>query len=187
MFELTLLDHLRLTYGQVVARHKTHAQMASRRARWSRGLRAAEALLVAGVAAASAAALSGRAGQLYPIISVLLAGLTLAALLLHLSFDFDGTAKVHAACASRLWRLREQYRALLSDLSDGAIDLEAARRGRDALMHEMHAIYEEAPPEDYKAYQAAAQALLSAGEGELREEEIDAFLAKSLQARFSSS
>ena|SRR5437867_463510 len=185
MFELTLLDHLRLTYGQVVARHKTHVQMAGWRVRWSRGLRAAEALLMAGVAAASGAALSGRGGHVFEIISVVLAGLAVAALLVHLIFDLDGTAKVHAACASRLWQLREQYRALLSDLSDGAINLEAARRGRDALMEKLRAVYDEAPPEDYKAYQAAAQALLTASEGEFREEEIDAFLAKSLQARFS--
>ena len=185
MFELTLLDHLRLTYGQVVVRHRTHVQMAGWRARWSRGVRAAEALLMAGVAASSGAALSGRGGQIYPIISVVLATLALAALLVHVSFDFDGVAKVHAACASRLWQLRERYRALLSDLSDGAIDLEAARRGRDALMLDLHAIYADAPPEDYKVYQAAAQALLSVGEGNLGEEEIDAFLAKSLQARFS--
>ena len=185
MFELTLLDHLRLTYGQVVVRHRTHLQMAGWRARWSRGLRTAEALLMAGVAAASGAALSGRGGRVFEIISLVLAILALAALLVHLSFDLDGTAKVHAACASRLWQLRERYRALLSDLSDGAIDLEAARRGRDALMLELHAVYVEAPPEDSKVYQAAAQALLSAGEGELGEEEIDAFLAKSLQARFS--
>jgi len=185
MFELTLLDHLRLTYGQVAARHKTHAQMTGGRARWSRGLRAGEALLMAGVAAASGAAVSARGGHVFEIISLVLAAVALVALLVHLSFDLDGTAKVHAACASRLWRLRERYRALLSDLSDGAIDLEAARRGRDVLMGELYAIYEEAPPEDYKAYQAAAQALLSAGEGDLGEEEIDAFLAKSLQARFS--
>jgi len=185
MFELTLLDHLRLTYSQVVVRHRTHLQMAGWRARWSRSLRSAEALLMAGVAAASGAALSGRGGQVFEIISVVLAILALAALLVHLSFDLDGTAKVHAACASHLWQLRERYRALLSDLSDGAIDLAAARRGRDALMLELHAIYVEAPPEDYKIYQAAARALLSAGDGELGEEEIDAFLAKSLQARFS--
>src|SRR4029077_15379404 len=51
MFELTLLDHLRLTYRQVVVRHRTHLQMAGWRARWSRSLRTAEALLMAGVAA----------------------------------------------------------------------------------------------------------------------------------------
>jgi hypothetical protein len=32
MFELTLLDHLRLTYSQVVVRHRTHLQMAGWRA-----------------------------------------------------------------------------------------------------------------------------------------------------------
>jgi hypothetical protein len=184
MFELTLLDHLRLTYAQVAVRHKTHAQMACWRARWSRGLRAGEALMMAGVAAAAGAAAAGH-GRVYEIVSAVLAVLALAALLIHVSFDLDGTAKVHAACASRLWQLRERYRALLSDLSDGAIDLDGARRGRDALMLEMHAIYQEAPPEDHRAYQAAARALLAAGEGDFHEEEIDAFLAKSLQARFS--
>src|SRR4030095_1510454 len=112
-----------LTYGQVVARHRTHLQMAGWRARWSRGLRTAEALLVAGAAAASVAALSGRGGQVFEIISAVLAILALAALLVHLSFDLDGTARVHAACASRLWHLRERYRALLSGLSGGRIRL----------------------------------------------------------------
>jgi hypothetical protein len=184
MFELTLLDHLRLTFGHVVFRHKAHAHIACWRARLSRRLRMAEALLMLGVAAAAFAAASGRS-HVYEIISASLASLALAALLVHLSSDLDGTARVHAECASRLWQLREQYRALLSDLSDRAIDLEAARRARDGLMQELHAIYAEAPPEDYRAYQMAAQAVRTEGEGDHYDEEIDAFLVKSLQARFS--
>ena len=184
MFELTLLDHLRLTFGHIVFRHKAHAHIACWRARWSRRLRMAEALLMLGVATAAFAAASGRS-HVYDIISASLAGLALTALLIHLSSDLDGTARVHAECAGRLWQLREKYRALLSDLSDQAIDLEAARRGRDGLMQELHAIYAEAPPEDYQAYQLAAQAVRTEGEGDHYDEEIDAFLVKSLQARFS--
>ena len=52
-------------------------------------------------------------------------------------------------------------------------------------MHELHAIYDGAPPEDYRAYQSAAKAIAAAGEGDLLDEEIDASLMKSLQARFS--
>jgi hypothetical protein len=44
-----------------------------------------------------------------------------------------------------------------------------------------HGIYENAPPADHLAYQTAAQAILTAGEGALRDEEIDRFLPKSLQ------
>ena len=184
MFELTLLDHLCLTFSDVTSRRRAHAQIACWRARWSRRLRAAEALLMAGVASTAFAAASDR-GHVYAIVGAVLAGLALAALLIHLLFDLDGTARVHAICASRLWKLREQYRALLSDLSDGAIDLDAARRRRDALILELHAIYDEAPPEDYQAYQTASRAMLAPGEGHVHDEEIDSFLEKSLQARFS--
>jgi hypothetical protein len=185
MFELTLLDHLRLTFGHVVFRHKAHAHIAGSRARWSKRLRVAEAVLLLAVAAAAFAAASGRS-HVFDIISASLACLALATLLIHFSVDFDGTARVHAECASRLWQLRERYRALLSDLSDRAIDLEAARRGRDVLMDELHAIYAEAPAEDYQAYQLAAKTVRTEGEGgDAYDEEIDAVLVKSLQARFS--
>jgi hypothetical protein len=180
MFELTLLDHLRMTFGHIVYRHKAHAQIAYSRARWSRGLRAAEALLISGVVFAALGGAFGR-GPAYEIGSAVLAALALATLLLHLTFDFDGSAQAHASCATRLWQIREQYRALLSDLTDGAIELDTGRRRRDALMSELHGIYENAPPADHQAYQTAAQAILTAGEIALPDEEIDRFLPKSLQ------
>ena len=98
-----------------------------------------------------------------------------------MTFDLDGTAQAHAWCATRLWQIREQYRAVLSDLSDGAIDLETGRLKRDDLMNRLHGIYENAPPAEYPVYQAAAQAVLTAGDTALPDEEIDRFLPKSLQ------
>jgi hypothetical protein len=180
MFELTLLDHLRMTFGQIVYRHRAHAQIAYMRSRWSRGLRAAEAVLMTGVAFAALAAAFGR-GYGYAITSAILAILALATLLLHLTFDLDRTALAHGACATRLWYLREQYRALLSDLSDGAIDIDSVRRRRDQLMTELQAVYSDAPPADHEAYQTAAQAIVTADERPLTDEEIDRFLPKSLQ------
>ena len=180
MFEVTLVDHLRLTFGHVVYRHRAHTHIASLHARWSRRLRAAESLLMTAVAFAAVAAAFGK-GRDYEIASAVLAGLALATLLVHVTFDFDGTAQAHAWCATRLWQIREQYRAVLSDLSDGAIDLETGRRKRDDLMNRLHGIYENAPPPDYQAYQAAARATLTAGDTALQDEEIDRFLPKSLQ------
>ena len=80
-----------------------------------------------------------------------------------------------------LQQIREQYRAVLSDLSDGAIDLETGRLKRDDLMNRLHGIYENAPPAEYPAYQAAARAVLTSGDPALTDEEIDRFLPKSLQ------
>src|SRR5262245_40794746 len=180
MFDLSLLDHLRLTFGHVVYRHKAHAHLARSRAQWSRRLRAAEALLVAGVAVVSINVAYGT-GQRYAIVCAVLAVLALAVLLVHLTVDFDGSAQAHASCAARLWQIREQYRALLSDLTDGALELETARQRRDALMSELHGIYQNTPAADAHAYQAAVRAVGAVDEAVLTDEEIDVFLPKSLR------
>jgi hypothetical protein len=179
MFDFTLLDHLRLTFGHIVYRHRAHSRIAYSRGRWSRWLRGVEAVLMTGVAFSTLAVAFGR-GQPYAIAGTVLAGLALTTLLIHLTFDLEGSAHTHGACASRLWYIREQYRALLSDLSDGAVTLDGARSRRDWLMSELHGIYENAPPADHQAYQSAAKAILTADESAMPDEEIDRFLPKSL-------
>ena len=46
MFGLTLVDHLRMTFGHVIYTHRVHSQLAARYAHWNRSSMAAEALLV---------------------------------------------------------------------------------------------------------------------------------------------
>jgi SMODS and SLOG-associating 2TM effector domain family 4 len=179
MFQLTLLDHLRLTFGHVVYRHKVHSQLAHSRVNRSRWLRATEALLVAGAAVVAFGAAFGR-GPAFAWASAALAALALVTVLVQLALDLDRSGHAHAACAVRLWYIREQYRVLLSDLTDGAIEIDEARRRRDILIQQLHGIYEHVPPEDVHAYQAAAKAVGSADEGSLSDEEIDLFLPKSL-------
>jgi len=72
-----------------------------------------------------------------------------------LTFDLEGSAQTHASCATRLWQIGEQYRALLSDLSDRAIEFDSARSRRDALMNELTGVYGNAPPADHHAYPTA--------------------------------
>jgi len=179
MVSITLHDHLRLTFGQVVYRHKAHSQIAQARARRGRWVRAFEALLMMAAAGVSMAAAFGL-GRWYAIAAAALATIALAVLLVHLALDLEGSAVVHGACAARLWPMRERYRALLSDLADGAIDVNAARDRRDLLMNELNGIYEQAPPADEAAYQAAGRAAAIADEGALSDEEINTFLPRSL-------
>jgi conflict system pore-forming effector with SLATT domain len=180
MFNLTLIDHLRLTFGHVVYQHKAHAHRARSWSLWSRALRGAEALLMAGVTFSAIGAAAGR-GSWYAVVSAALAGIALLTLLLHLTFDFEGTARAHAWCAAGLWRIRERYRALLSDLADGVVDVEEARNRRDALMADLQRLYETAPPLDAQIYRSAAQSIGPVDESALTDEEIDLFLPKSLQ------
>jgi hypothetical protein len=180
MFALTLVDHLRLTFGHVIYTHRAHARLALRYARWSRGLQGAEALLVIGTAATAFA--GSQTGQsAYAISAAAMALLALGVLVLRLVFDFDTTAATHRTCSAHLWSLREQYRALLADLHDGGITVDVARERRDALMERLHDVYRNAPPFDRSAYEAARSAAPGDDEPVLNDEEVDRFLPESLQ------
>jgi hypothetical protein len=177
MFDLSLFEHLRLTFGHIVYRQKAHSQIAHTRAIWGRVLRGVEALFMVGVIVSSVAAASGR-GQGYVVASAVLASLSLITMLVHLTFNIDASVRTHASCAARLWQIREQYCSVLSDLHDGGIDENAARHRRDALAIEMHDFLEHAPPVAAQTYPPADQVPLE--EPTLTDQQIDVFLPKSL-------
>jgi hypothetical protein len=141
MFNLTLHDHLHLTFNEIIQRHNAHAAKAQSRARWSRRLRGSEALLIGGVGMSAAGAAFGH-GQALAIVAASLACIALVILIVDLTFDFDASARAHAVCSAHLWGLRERYRSLLSDLHEGALNIDDARQSRDKLMDELRAIYE---------------------------------------------
>lgn len=180
MFGLTLVDHLRLTFGHIIHTHGAHTRLALRHARMNRGVQLAEALcLIASVAASVAFLQTGQSG--YGVAAVAAATLALVVLVVRVLFDFDRRAGAHRACGAHLWWLREQYRALLADLQDGHITIEAARERRDALMQRLHELYESAPPIDRTAYEAARGAVPPREEATLSDEEVDRFLPESLK------
>ena len=143
MFNLTLHDHLHLTFNEILQRHDAHAAKALAHARWSRRLRATEAFLIGCVSIAATGVAFGR-GQTFAIAAATLAGLTLLILLVQLSVDLDASARAHAASSTQLWGLRERYRSLLSDLHEGALSVADARVRRDKLIDDLRAIYETA-------------------------------------------
>jgi hypothetical protein len=102
-------------------------------------------------------------------------------LVARLALDLERSSSVHRTCSTRLWRIREQYRALLADLNDGVLTPEAVRQRRDTLMSSLQHIYGQAPPADQAAYQSARDALGTIDESALTDEEIDRFLPRSLQ------
>lgn len=141
MFNLTLHDHLNLTFTEIIQRQHAHAVKAQSRARWSRRLRGGEAVLIGGVSIAAAGAAFGH-GQTLAIVAASLAGVALIVLLVQLTFDFDASARAHAACSAHLWGLRERYRSLLSDLHDGALPVAEVRLRRDKLIDELRAVHD---------------------------------------------
>ena len=177
MFSLTLLDHLRLTFSQVVERHKAHMNTAQSHARWSRRLRGSEALLIGGVTIAAIGAASGD-GRAFGVVAAVLAGAALIILLVHLTFDFEASAQAHATCSAHLWHIRERYRALLSDLHDGVLDVAEARLRRDKLMEELRIVYEKTPISQLKDYQAARRPTEASDGSEIADEDVKLFPPK---------
>jgi hypothetical protein len=144
MFNLTLQDHLHLTFTEILQRRDAHAAKALTRARWSRRLRAAEAILISGVSIAATGVAFGR-GPRFAIAAAVLAAIALIVLVVQLSFELDASARAHADSSAQLWALRERYRTLLSDLHDGALTVAEARARRDKLLDELRAIYDTTP------------------------------------------
>ena len=180
MFELTLIDHLRLTFGDVIARHEAHSHLARTQARRNRRLQGLETFAMAAVAlTALGAAL--REGRVWAVASAVLAAIALIVLVLRLTLDLERTARAHAVCASALWAIRERYRTVLSDLRDGTLDPDAARVRRDVLAAELHSIYETAPPEEARSFRAAGKLAVEEGSMALTDEEVDFFLPMSLR------
>jgi hypothetical protein len=176
---LTLVDHLRLTFGHVIYTHRAHTQLAARCTRWNRLLQGVEGLgLLATVVCSVALLTTGEVA--YGVGTAGAAGAAILALAGRVMLDLDAKGNAHRICGARLWHIREQYRALLADLQDGHLTLEHARERRDALMTTLHDIYEKAPLADQAAYEAARHAVPTDHEGVLSDEEVDRFLPATL-------
>lgn len=178
MFRMTLLDHIRLTFGQVVHRHRAHEQIAERLARQLSQSRALELSLLAMTVAATVAAALAQARP-FTLIALALATLSLIVRALSVARHLESRVYAHRWCGARLWLIREKYYALLSELADDLIDVDEARERRDDLMSQLHAVYHHAPMVDRPAYQSAREALQAGDDASLSEEELDRFLPAS--------
>lgn len=90
-------------------------------------------------------------------------------------------AEKHKKTASELWNVRESYMSILSDLHDGHLDLQAARKKRDELQAKLANIYATAPRTTAKAYGIASDGLKQHEELTFSDEEIDKFLPAALR------
>jgi hypothetical protein len=178
MFQLSLVDHIRLSFGAAATSYRAHARAAARLSARAWQARIAVMLLLGLATGACLVALAGvRQAQ---IGAAVLSGLALLGYAVTISLDFEPRAYAHRTCAARLWQICERYRALLAEVHDGLVDLPAVTARRDELMREVQIVYEHALPADRDAYQIARDAL-GAGESAPSDQEIDRLLPSSLR------
>jgi hypothetical protein len=179
MFQLSLVDHIRLSFGHLIYAYQAHAHAAERLARRSWQAKVVTLTLTGLTVAACLVALD--TPRPFRIAAASLAGLAFATHAIALALDFEPRVYAHRSCAARLWLLGENYRALLAEIHDGLIDPSTIMARRDVLIREVHAVYEHVPPADRQAYQIARKALSGKGEVTITEEELDRFLPESLR------
>jgi hypothetical protein len=178
MFQLSLVDHIRLSFGSVATSYRAHSRTAERLTARARQSRLFVVVLLAFATGASLIALTG--SRPFRIATVSLAVSALVGYTIVLSMDFEPRAYAHRACAAQLWLLCEKYRALLAEVHDGLIDLPAVTKRRDDLMREVQIVYEHALPADREAYRIAREAL-GAGESVPSDQDIDKLLPASMR------
>jgi hypothetical protein len=179
MFQLSLVDHIRLSFGHVVYSYREHARAAQRLAVRAWRMRLMTVTLMAAATAGAVVAIDG--DRRFQIAAASLVGVAFAAQALAASLDFEPRAYAHRACAARLWLLCEKYRALLAEVHDGLLEVPAITERRDALMREVQAVYEYALPSDRDSYQIARDAVTDSRGGGLSDQAVDQFLPPSLR------
>jgi hypothetical protein len=179
MFQLSLVDHIRLSFGSVVGAYRGHTAAALRLARW--GWYAKVGTLSLSGFAAAATLLALRYGGPFEMAAAVMTATAFAAFAVNIAFDPAPRIYGHRACAARLWVLCEKYRALLTEMQDDLLDVPAATARRDALLQEFGALFEHTPPADRQTYEIAQKALTGSDLGGYSDQELDRFLPAGLR------
>lgn len=175
-----LITSIRESFGRLVYTHKTHEKEIELLESSASCLKWVELALIAIAAGGAIGVLLGT-GFCFQLVTAITATLATAVTLYQLSFDPDHAIREHRNSARQLWLIRERYINLLADIADAAISENEARQRRDDLLHDLHAVYRDAPSTTKKAYAIARRALKLREEMTFSDDEIDKFLPPALR------
>ncbi len=185
MFQLSVVDHIRLSFGSVVTAYEGHAEAAARLARWGWYAKIATITAVALAAVFSGVALY--TGRGFQIAAAVAATAALAACSGYVAFDPQPRIYGHRASAARLWMVCEKYRALLAEIHDELVDLSALKDRRAELLRDAAAVLEHTSPDDRYSYEIARKALKGLGGAGYSDAELDRYLPSSLRKQTTAA
>jgi hypothetical protein len=179
MFQITIVEHVRLSFGSALAAYEGHAEAAARLTRLTSHARIA--LLALSGAATVVGAIAVGNGYWWQLATAILIALVFGSSAAYVAFDQQPLIYGHRASATRLWVICEKYRALLAEMHEGAIDLAGLQERRAALLNETAAVLEHAAPDDRYTYQIAKEALSGPRKGGYPDSLIDRYLPRPLR------
>ena len=163
MFDLGIVDHVRLNLTRTGENYTVHASAAERLAGLTSRIRIGVLTLLLIAAAAAILSLLDL-GRSYRVAAVIAAGLAAAGHAAYIAWGFEGRVNAHRVCAHNLWLVCERHRALLAEIQDGAVDRGTILRRRDELTDETHAAYAQMFPLDQPAYERLRQSAIGTAE-----------------------
>ncbi len=178
----TIEGQIRELYARTVYTHKTQEKCADAALATFSKLKRWQVILSAVTTGSVLSSLTPWLTPPAPTVVAAACSATLLALNMYLKeYNLGEVAQKHKQAANEIWGIREQYLSLLTDISDGVLTSEEARRRRDDLVEELGDVYHGAPSTTSKAYQAAQKALKEAEDMTFQPGEIDEFLIPALK------
>ena len=185
MFQITVVDHVRLSFGSALAAYEGHADAAATLSRRSSFSRLGMLGLAGTTATLSAIAVQG--GYASQLASAILAAATFCACAVYIGWNQQPLIYGHRASAARMWVICEKYRALLAEMHDDLIDLPSLQQRRNDLLNESAAVLEQAAPDDRYTYEIAREALSGPKGGGYPDSLIDRYLPRPLRKEAPAS
>lgn len=96
-------------------------------------------------------------------------------------YDLGAVAQKHKQTANEIWRIRERYLSLITDLMIRRGDLEAILEERDRLARDLSEVYASSPSTTDTAYKQAQVALKYKEDMTFSEDELDSLLPLELR------
>lgn len=185
MFQITLSDHVRLSFGSALAAYEGHAEAAAKLAR--RNSYSKLALLGLSGVAAAVSAISVQGGYASQLAAAILAAAVFAACATFVGVNQQLLVYGHRSSAAKLWVICEKYRALLAEMQEDLIDLPSLQNRRNALVAESAAVIEQAAPDDRYTYEIARDALSGSRGRGFPDSLIDRYLPQGLRKQSPSA
>lgn len=171
---------IRESYGKVVWTHKTHEKCADILISRLNRVKYSQIILSAIITTGILITVFGKSQFIGIVTAVLSFLLTLVNTYLK-EYDLGGMAQKHADAAIALWRIREEYLSILTDMYSLNSDCNDLRERRNSLNNDLQKLYKGSPRTFSKAYNQASIALKEQEELTFSEEEIDKMLPKPMR------
>jgi len=179
MFQITLSDHVRLSFGSALAAYEGHAQAAAKLGR--RNSYSKLALLGLSGVATVVSAVAVQGGYGWQMAAAILTAAVFGSCAMYIGVNQQLLVYGHRASAAKLWVICEKYRALLAEMQEDLIDLPSLQSRRNALLTESATVIEQAAPDDRYTYEIAREALSGSGGGGFPDALIDRYLPQGLR------